>query len=298
MTQLVQLQHALPMLQDAGFDVYAISNDTVERLAAFADEHAITFDLLSDENSDVIRAFGIMNQLIRPDEGKHMRWYGIPYPGTYIADTAGIIIDKDFHQHHARRLSGPALLQRLGGVTPEPDDNTPIALCEGDEVSLTVNMVDPTLKLEVISLLVCRIRIATGRHIYAPGAPQAFTPVRLELDGDGVRFGEPVWPQPNELTMTELNMTAPVFEGDVEVTVPVSATSALIRLGHGLEQDTAKIAVTCTYQSCDELSCGLPTSLTSTLVVPLEALVEPPGIKTYAERIAQQQAAPSEHTGG
>ena len=113
MTQLVQLQKTLPELREAGYEVFAISNDTVERLADFAKQHCITFSLLSDGDATVIRAFGIMNTLIRPDEGKHMRWYGIPYPGTYITDEAGIVVDKDFHQHHARRLSGPVSYTHL-----------------------------------------------------------------------------------------------------------------------------------------------------------------------------------------
>ena len=115
MTQLVQLQQTLPALREAGYEVFAISNDTVDRLADFAARHGIEFPLLSDEDSDVIRAFGILNTLIKPNEGKHMRWYGIPYPGTYVTDAAGIVIDKDFHQHHARRLSGQALLHRVLG---------------------------------------------------------------------------------------------------------------------------------------------------------------------------------------
>ena len=57
MTQLVQLQKALPAFLEAGYEVFAISNDTVERLADFAQQHDITFSLLSDEDSTVIRAF-------------------------------------------------------------------------------------------------------------------------------------------------------------------------------------------------------------------------------------------------
>lgn len=300
MTQLVQLRQALPALQEAGFEVFAISNDTVERLAHFSQEHDIPFDLLSDEDSAVIRAFGIMNMLIRPDEGKHMRWYGIPYPGTYITDGDGVVVDKDFHQHHARRLSGPALVHRVLGTAPLEHADAPMATGDGDDLSLSAAMVDPTLRLEVLSLLVCRLRVADGRHVYAAGAPEAFTPITLEFRGDGVRFGEPAWPKADELEMTELNLRVPVYTGEVEVTIPITATSSLIRLGHGLEagKTTATIAITCTYQSCDESSCGLPTAIESNLVVPLETLVEPPGVKSYVERVSDGSSAdaPSAHS--
>ena len=271
--------------------MFAVSNDTVERLADFATQHGITFSLLSDEDSAVIRAFGIMNTLIRPDEGKHMRWYGIPYPGTYITDEAGIVVDKDFHQHHARRLSGRGLLHRVLGTPPRQHANEPRASSEGNEVTLTTNLVDPTLMLEVISLLVCRLHIAAGQHIYAPGAPEGFTQATIEFHGEGLRFGEPAWPEPQQLNMTDLNIQVPVYEKEVIVSVPVTATSELVRLGHGLDQSSAKITIVCTYQSCDEISCALPATIETTFSVPLEELVEPEGVKTYAKRVEQEQAA-------
>ncbi|MCH2628799.1 MAG: peroxiredoxin family protein, partial [Acidimicrobiales bacterium] len=115
MTQLVQLQGIKDNLEEAGYSVFAISNDPVEILTEFAAKHDITFPLLSDSDSAVIRAFGIMNQLIRPDEGQSMRWYGIAYPGTYYVDANMMVTDKDFHQHHARRASGSSVLARVLG---------------------------------------------------------------------------------------------------------------------------------------------------------------------------------------
>ena len=106
MTQLVQLQQVADELAANGFSLYAISNDPVEILGEFAAENGITYSLLSDADSSVIREFGIMNQLIEPDEGRSMRWHGIAYPGTYFLDADGVVTDKDFHQHHARRSSG------------------------------------------------------------------------------------------------------------------------------------------------------------------------------------------------
>ena len=108
----------------------------------------------------MIRAFGILNTLIQPGEGAHMRWYGIPYPGTYITDATGVVVDKDFHQHHARRMSGQSLLHRLLGTVPEcpaPRSLT-AASTTGEEVAMTAYVADSTVRLEVISTLVCRLR--------------------------------------------------------------------------------------------------------------------------------------------
>ncbi len=285
MTQLVQLQQTLQKVRNEGYEVFAISNDTVDRLAAFSDRHGIEFSLLSDEDSKVIRGFGILNTLIKPGEGKHMRWYGIPYPGTYVTDANGIVIDKDFHRHHARRLSGQALLHRVLGTVPDQTAEAPSTTFEGEEVELSAYLADPVLSLEVITSLVCRLRVAPGLHIYAAGAPEAFTPVSLSLRGEGVRFGEPTWPNPSVLRMANLEMSIPVYEQDVTVTVPITVTSEIMRLGHGLDRESVEIIVACRYQACDDVACGLPTAIEVKLVLPLQALVEPEGIKKYVERL-------------
>lgn len=290
MTQLVQLQQALKSVREAGYEIFAISNDTVELLSEFSDRHGIEFPLLSDEDSAVIRAFGILNTLIDPSEGKRMRWYGIPYPGTYIVDAEGVVIDKDFHQHHARRLSGQALLHRVLGAAPEQTDEMPAASHEGDEVAITAYLADPVLRLEVISSLVCRIRIASGLHIYAEGAPDAFTPVEISITGNGVRVGEAKWPEPCVLDMPDLGMSSPVYEQDVTVSVPITATSELVRLGHGLETASTEVSISLRYQACDEVACGIPTTVATTLSLPLETLVEPEGLKNYVKRVEEDAA--------
>ncbi len=284
MTQLVQLQQELPQFQSSGFVLFAISNDTVERLANFSSQHKITYPLLSDEDSAVIRHFGILNQLIRPDEGKHMRWYGIPYPGTFIVDAAGTIVDKDFHQHHARRLSGPTLLRRALGTEPQGHQSAPVTCADTQWLKLEVSLSDPVLKLEVITELVIRIRVNEGWHVYAAGAPEAFTALRIDSSGTGLRFGQACWPASTPLQLPGLDSVVPVFDGEFTVSIPVTATSSLIRLGHEPEQPTTRIDVVCTYQACNDAQCEPAVTLEAALIVRLEELVAPDGLKTYAAR--------------
>ena len=57
MTQLVELQQALPRFEAAGIKLYAVSYDEPEALAEFARHHGITFPLLSDKGSKVIKRY-------------------------------------------------------------------------------------------------------------------------------------------------------------------------------------------------------------------------------------------------
>ncbi len=288
MTQLVQLQSVADELAENGCTLFAISNDTVEILADFAANHGITFPLLADADSSVIRSFGIMNQLINEDEGRSMRWHGIAYPGTYYLDADGVVADKDFHQHHARRASGASVLARALGRDVEADEET-VATVSSDEVTVEVGLTDPALRLELISQLVVELDVPEGKHLYAPGAPEAFTPLSIAVEAEGIRLGEPDFPTAADLTMTELGITAPCYEGRVKVSVPITVTSEVIRLGHDIV-DSTDLAVICEFQSCDEVACGLPQRIEIDLTVPLERLVEPEGIRIYSERVEAIEA--------
>ncbi len=86
MTQLVELQQALPLFAEAVFKLYAISYDDVAALEAFAEARGITYDLLADEGSADIRQFGMLNHYVGPEE---VPFHGIPFPGTYLVDEDG-----------------------------------------------------------------------------------------------------------------------------------------------------------------------------------------------------------------
>ena len=77
-------------MQKAGLGVAAVSYDSNATLKRFADAHQITYPLLSDPGSGVIRKFGILNTNI--PEGN--MFYGIPFPGDYLLAADGTVKDK------------------------------------------------------------------------------------------------------------------------------------------------------------------------------------------------------------
>ena len=288
MTQLVQLQSISTELSENGYSLFAISNDPVKILKDFASKYGITFPLLSDEDSKVIKSFGIMNQLISPDEGKSMNWYGIAYPGTYYLDSEGVVADKDFHQHHARRASGSSVLARALGNEIETNSDTAQSILS-DGVSIKVGISEPALRLEMISQLIVDIDIPEGMHAYAAGAPEAFTPISLKVEGEGIRLGETQWPASTDLHMPELDLTAPTYFDKVRVIVPITVTSEKIRLGHEIA-DSLQFSVTASFQLCNETACDLPQQATVAMSVPLKRLVEPEGLQTYVNRVEAIEA--------
>lgn len=108
---MVKLQADLKKFEEAGAQVVAISYDSVEVLSKFGAERKVTFPLLSDSGSAVIKAFGILNKEVKGD-----KFEGIPYPGIFILDKDGVIRAKLFKDGFVQRPSNEELLKAIKEV--------------------------------------------------------------------------------------------------------------------------------------------------------------------------------------
>ena len=104
---MVQLQSNLKEIEATGGQLVAISYDSTAILKRFAAKSAITYPLLADAGSKAIDAFGIRNKEA-PE-----RWNGIPYPGTFIVGTNGVIRTKLFLEGYKERHAVEALVEAL-----------------------------------------------------------------------------------------------------------------------------------------------------------------------------------------
>ena len=85
----------------------ALSYDSPEILKRFAAKKSIAYPLLSDTGSKTIDAYGIRNKEATG------RTSGIPYPGTFIVGTGGVIRAKLFLEGYEERASTEAIVQAL-----------------------------------------------------------------------------------------------------------------------------------------------------------------------------------------
>lgn len=94
-------------------------SEPVEVLRDFTREHGITFHMLSDEGSEVIRRLGMLNTQIAEQQAYYgfavtERHRGLPHPGTFVLDEHGVVTDKHFDQSYRDRPSGDFLLSQTG----------------------------------------------------------------------------------------------------------------------------------------------------------------------------------------
>jgi peroxiredoxin Q/BCP len=107
---LVQLQTDKKAIDDAGIQLIGISYDSPEKLKKFSDRSKIAFPLLSDTDSKTIDAYHIRNNAAK---GKSV---GVPEPGTFILDQAGVIRAKLFLEGYRERHSTEELIEAAKAV--------------------------------------------------------------------------------------------------------------------------------------------------------------------------------------
>lgn len=103
----------LSAIQDQ-FDQYGISivgllYDPVQQLARFKGKHKIQYTLLSDEDSSVIKQYGLLNK----EMPQATKYFGVPYPGIFLVDAQGKIVAKFAEEGYKDR---PLLADLLSAV--------------------------------------------------------------------------------------------------------------------------------------------------------------------------------------
>jgi len=233
----------------AGIAVYALSYDEADALKDFGEAHDITYTLLSDPDSDVIRSFGILNTLIDPSDHP---WFGIPYPGSYVVNPAGTITQKFFDNNLAVRVGSEKLLRAALGQPMLETNASETAL---DTVQVSVALDGNTLAPTVQKDLVVSFSVPRGRHVYAEPAPQGSVAVDVVLD-ENKRFVQRPLVRPTSAphTLAGTGESFRVHHGVFELRLPLTINGAV---GGG---GTTEIAVSgeVRWQSCDSEVCDIP----------------------------------------
>jgi peroxiredoxin len=266
--QLVELQEAWRRLQANGVAIFAISYDSVEVLAAFADKRGITYPLLSDQGSHTIRALGLLNEQHLVEQHA---FYGIPtrdeqrgvaYPGTFVLDEWGIISEKHFEQSYRVRPTARIFEEFALGMseaTPPPAD-APRA--NGEKLEVRVRADAPTYRPYQQVRLHVDLSLSSGLHVFTSPVPDGFTPLRLEVEPlDGLEVGQPTLPAARPFTLAGLDEDFVVYEDSIRAMIPLRFARNL-----GATVITMRIE----YQACTLTECFPPATLR--VDVPLNGL--------------------------
>ncbi len=256
--------------------VYGVSYDSEEQLRTFADGHDVSYDLLSDPDSAVIRKFGILNTLITPDDpeqGAGRSYYGLPFPGVYVTDEAGVVTEKFFHRYYGTRDSAGAIRDSaLGEILARHE--APTAELDADQVKLSAFLSDASLKFETQSTIYVRFELDDGLHVYGRPLPDGYIASEVTVqDMPGLRIADPQYPVTRPRSFPELGVTLNVYEGVVDVAIPVTPNAEVFHRTNTDRPEVVNLPVSVLFQVCSETVCYVPRTEELSLEIPFEPLL-------------------------
>lgn len=251
----------MEQLSRAGYALYAVSYDSVEVLKGFAQKYAISYPLLSDEGSRVIRELGILNH----EAAEQV--LGIPHPGTFVLNADGTVRSKHFYSSYRERDTGAGVLEHLLGIEVPSHGATHEAAADGVTVRAWFDK-DAYAWGQRVWLNV-ELDIAPGLHVYGRPIPDGYYPLEVAVASiERVTVGPPVLPSPAPFRVEGLDEQFAVYEGSVRIEMPL--TFMIVDGG------TIEVALTVSYQACSATECLPPTSIQLVVPVMETPLVERP----------------------
>jgi hypothetical protein len=229
----------------------AISYDSVAVLRNFADRKHITYPLLSDPDSIIIRTFGILNETVPADSMAR----GIPYPGTYAVDTSGKVVAKFFEDDFKERTPTLEILDRVGGAL-----GSTYATKEAKHLqfssSASTNVVHPNQRVA----LFLDIDLMPKMHIYAPGV-QGYIAIEWKMTGAAAKFYPVRYPAPEKLRLEVIKETVPVYRGHIPLAEDVVIGAEAQVKPRLNEHGEMALEGSLRYQACDDHECYIPETV-------------------------------------
>ncbi len=260
----MELQNNIEAFARDGVALFAISYDEPDALAAFADTYGITFPLLSDPDSEIIRRFGILNTLIAEDDHP---WFGIPFPGSYTTDADGVINGKFFEANLVFRANADELRRAALGekITIAPAS-------PASEVQVEASFDGTELPVGILRDLLVKFRVPEGQHLYGNPVPEGSVATSIVLDEvDGLVALEPKMPPTKPHVLAGTGETLQIFTGDVVVRIPITHNSRTLT---EIKRDL-RVSGTVHWQACDDQACHLPQSQRVALTIPMAPINSP-----------------------
>lgn len=250
----MELQGNLEKIRAEGLGVVAISYDSVEVLKSFAERRGITFPMLSDPESKIIRDFGILNE----QTAQGTMQYGIPYPGTYLVDRAGRVTAKYFEDDYTQRYTtGEILVSRFGGSVGAAH-----TAVEGKHLRVSASASNAKVRSGQRISLVLDVTVGTGLHVYAPGVSSDYIPVEWSMkETPAMVVRAAAYPASKRMRLKPIKQTVPVYQGTFRVVrdVTIARDAAVKPLLDGEGKLTIEGGLK--YQACDDKLCYPPETL-------------------------------------
>ena len=266
----MELQSRYADITRQGLGLIAISYDAPETHKKFSDSRGISFPMISDSGSAIIKQYGLLNDTMDPKS----RTYGVPHPGTFIVDRKGVVLSRFFEDAYQERYTAATILSTLGaGVGGGSVSANTVHLTLTASISDTVAAPGERLSVTV------NVTPKPGMHLYAPGKHD-YQVVQLTLDPQPwLRPQSTTYPASETYHFKPLDERVEVFMKPFRLRrdLTLLATPEAQKLLGALTSVTITGALE--YQACDDKVCFNPTRVPISFAVSLKGLDRrPPGL--------------------
>ncbi len=263
-TQAIELQSRFGELRAQGLGLAVITYDSPAIMADFSRRRGITFPLLSDPESQTIRAYGILN----PTGAAGTRYEGIPFPGTFLIDRDGKVIKRFFEEAYQERNTVSTIMLASGNVKAS---NTAKRI-ETEHLEVMTYLSDEVVAPGSLFSIVFDVKPNPGIHIYAPGAKN-YRIVGFRLDPNPLVTTRPLqYPASEIYHIKPLDERVPVFKRPFRLVQTMSiVTTAEIR-ATVTTVDATILSGSFEYQACDDRVCFTPRSVPLSYSIKLRPL--------------------------
>ncbi len=265
----MELQGRYADITRQGLGLVAISYDSPDTLRRFTASRGITFPLVSDPGSAIIRRYGLLNDAVDPKSPT----YGIPHPGTFILDRKGVVQSRFFEDAYQERFTSATILATIGA-----GPRAGVVTATTPQLAVSASISDGTAAPGERLSVVADITPARGMHVYAPGK-HTYRVVRLEFDPQPwLKVQAAVYPAPEIYHFKPLDERVEVFSKPFRLRrdVTLLATPEAQKMLGAMTSVT--IAGALEYQACDDKVCFNPARVPVSFTVMLKGLDRrPPG---------------------
>lgn len=245
----MEFQKKLEKFKSQGINIVGVSDDAVEILQKFSQKQNITYPLLSDPNSKIIKAYGILNTDLDPAH----KWYGIPYPGIFIVNRNLVVTAKQFEQAYYQRPTARSVLINFFGEQIQSNAKKIDLLY----LFAVIGVSDSVAHAAQLVTVAVEISMKNGFHLYGTPLPTGYIPLSISVapnpnfDMDAFQY-----PPGKKLEIKSLNETFTILPEKVTL-------KSFLRIKKNPRKGSQTISITMAFQACDDTSCMQPESVLS-----------------------------------
>jgi hypothetical protein len=249
----VELEQNREEFRKLGLGLAGVSYDSEAVLHTFSERKGIHFPLLSDSDSKIIRELGILNETIE----KTNPFFGVPYPGSFVLDSKGVIVAKYFEDDFRQRYTAADLLMHQFGVIPAQAKTD----VQGKQLRLTATASNAVVTVGQRVALTLDIELKPNMHVYAPGV-EGYIPIEWTMkESDAGTMHEVIFPKSQMLHLPAIDETVPAYTGRFRLTrdVTIGVADKVKPMLDASGRFTLEGALR--YQACDDRVCYIPQNL-------------------------------------